>query len=175
MLSQDNDISLHKLFQYPLAPIPSSIATSDGSMVKMNKAQLMRHLEAKSTPCSPPSVESCTYVVYGNAVDHSCVSLPVTFPELALQIFHYLPKSKEVHFVTDSYHPQSIKLFERSRRGQSIPYFIVGPKTRFHEISNHYCATPTTRLSSLNCCVQNDSLIGMHNCCWVESYILSVE
>ena len=107
MLSQDNDISLHKLFQYPLAPIPWSMVTSDGRMVKTNKAQLMHHLEAKSTPCSPSSVESCTYVVDGNAVIHSYVSLLVIFAELALQIFHYLPKSKEVHFVTDSYHPKA--------------------------------------------------------------------
>ena len=84
LLSQDNDISPYKLFQYPVAPIPWSMATSDGSMLKTNKVQLMHHLEAKGTPCSPPSVESCTYVVDGNAGIHSCVSLSATF-----QSWHY--------------------------------------------------------------------------------------
>jgi hypothetical protein len=50
MLSQDKDISLRKLFEYPLGPIPWSLATADGGMVKTNEAQLLHHLETKSTP-----------------------------------------------------------------------------------------------------------------------------
>jgi len=49
MLSQVNEISLKKLFQYQLGPIPWSIATADGAMVKTNKAQLLHHLESKAT------------------------------------------------------------------------------------------------------------------------------
>jgi len=41
MLSQENELSLLKLFEYPLGPIPWSIATADGGMVKTSKAQLM--------------------------------------------------------------------------------------------------------------------------------------
>ena len=60
--------------------------------------------------------EDCVYVVDGNAIIQSCIALPETFGELAQQIFRCLPRSAEVHFVTDCYHQQSIKSFERSQR-----------------------------------------------------------
>ena len=41
MLSQRQDISLERLFQYPLGPIPWALATADGTLVKTNKAQIM--------------------------------------------------------------------------------------------------------------------------------------
>ena len=45
LISQRNDISIDKLFMYPLSPVPWSLATADGSFVKTNKAQLMHTLE----------------------------------------------------------------------------------------------------------------------------------
>jgi hypothetical protein len=56
--------------------------------------------------------------------------LPETFGELALQIFKCLPKSQEIHFVTDCHTSNGIKSFERHRRGESGSYSIGGPKTR---------------------------------------------
>ena len=130
MLSQENDLSLPKLFEYPLGPIPWSIATADGGMVKTSKAQLMHHLEKKSVLSACPSAENCVYVIDGNALLQSCVNLPETFGELAFQIFKCLPKSPEIHFVTDYYNSNSIKSFERNRRGESGCYSLGGPKTR---------------------------------------------
>ena len=130
MLSQFNDIDLESVFAYQLGPVPWSLATCDGGMVKTNKAQLMHHLETECTASSVPSVDKTVCVVDGNALIQSCVGLPETFAELALQIFNYLPKSPQVHFVTDCYHFHSIKSFERSRRGQSARFCIGGPKTK---------------------------------------------
>jgi len=129
LLSQDNDISFDKLFQFPLGPIPWSLATADGGMVKTNKSQLMHHLEAKVATGKCPPKDECIFVIDGNALLQSCVHLPETFEDLAAQIFGYLPKCQETHFVTDSYKPQSIKSFERNRRGQGAVYSIGGPKT----------------------------------------------
>ena len=70
------------------------------------------------------------HIIDGNAVIQSCVSLPETFGDLAIHIFRLLPKSTEVHFVTDSYKDSSIKSFERSHRGMSAQYCIGGPKTK---------------------------------------------
>ena len=44
--------------------------------------------------------------------------------------FGYLPKSQIVHFVTDSYHGQSVKQFERDRRGKTAEYCLGGPSTK---------------------------------------------
>jgi len=96
MLSQNNNIDLQRIFAYQLGPIPWSLATCDGGMVKTSKAQLMHHLESECTVGSVPSVNKTVYIVDGNAVIQSCVGLPDTFAELALQIFNYLPKSLAV-------------------------------------------------------------------------------
>jgi len=54
--------------------------------------------------------DSCVYIVDGNAMLHSMVNLPLTFGLLALTLLSYLPKSATVHFVTDPYHKDSIKV-----------------------------------------------------------------
>lgn len=61
MLSQDNDISLHKMFEHPLGPIPWSLATADGGMVKTDKSQLLHHLESKAVSCTYPRPDKCIY------------------------------------------------------------------------------------------------------------------
>ena len=53
-----------------------------------------------------------------------------TFEALAEKIFGILPKTKRIDFVTDIYHPNSIKSFERRRRGSSPTFLLSGPKTR---------------------------------------------
>jgi len=45
MLSQNQDICLERLFEYPLGPIPWVLATADESLVKTNKSQLMHYIE----------------------------------------------------------------------------------------------------------------------------------
>jgi len=89
----------------------------------------MHHLEFKGEPPSKPYVEKCVYVIDGNALIQSIVNPPETFAELASVIFSRAEKTAVVHFVTDCYKPQSIKSFERSRRGKAPMVCIGGPKT----------------------------------------------
>jgi hypothetical protein len=124
-----HDISLLKLFSYPLGPIPWALATADGSMVKTSKAQLLHHLESLAVSDAPP-VNNDTHIIDGNAMLQACVRLPDTFEDFASQIFGYLPKCTSVHFVTDSYKSNSIKQFERSRRGQSSTHIVGGQKIK---------------------------------------------
>ena len=126
LLSQENDISLEKLFKYPLSPIPWSLATADGGLVKTDKSKLMHHLESLVPAAVSPTLENCTYIIDGNALFQSLVHLPETFEDLAFQIFASLPKSEIVHFVTDTYKPDSIKGLERTRRGSATTYNIAG-------------------------------------------------
>ena len=38
-------IDVEKMFQYPLSPVPLSLATADGGLMKTDKLQLKHHLE----------------------------------------------------------------------------------------------------------------------------------
>ena len=130
MLSEKNNISLEKLLCYPLSPVPWALATADGLPVKTDKAKLMHLLEAGVTSPLAPKVDDSVYIMDGNAVLYALVDLPTTFEQVAKKVFELLPKVVRVDFVTDTYKENSIKDFERSRRGQSQTYIIQGPNTK---------------------------------------------
>lgn len=91
----------------------------------------MHHLEDQSlAPVDSMEAANCTYVIDGNAFLRSLVRLPETFSDLAKFVISTLPKEKLVHFVTDSYQPDSIKQVERLRRGTSPTFLIGGPLTK---------------------------------------------
>ena len=49
VLSQEHNIDLQKVLQYPLTPTPWSLASSDGSLLKTNKATLMHKLTPENS------------------------------------------------------------------------------------------------------------------------------
>ena len=130
VLGQSHDLCLDKIFTYPLAAIPWSLATADGCLCKTNKAQLLHVIEKDVMTETAEVVPSHTIVVDGNALFHAVVKLPRTFGEFARTVFNHLPKSVPVHFVTDSYHTQSIKEGERRRRGSAGTHVIGGGQTK---------------------------------------------
>ena len=65
-----------------------------------------------------------------NALLQAMVSLPSTFGELGEYVFQQLPIAQRVDFLTDSYHPRSIKELERSLRGSSQAHLVKGPSTK---------------------------------------------
>jgi hypothetical protein len=129
IMKQTYDISFDKLFESPLYPVPWALVTADGSLYKTNKAQLLHHMEGFASPADGEDLQTKVTVVDGNALLQSLVRLPATFGELARTVFSCLPNVKTVHFVTDSYHTDSIKQAERVRRGSSATYLIDGPAT----------------------------------------------
>ena len=78
-LSQKHNISMEKVFSYPLGPIPWSLATADGALMKTDKSQLMHMLQDKVPNASPINAEECCYVLGGNALIQATVLLPETF------------------------------------------------------------------------------------------------
>ena len=116
MLAKRNDISFEKLFQFDLGPVPLSLATTDGSFIKTNKAQHLHLLEDQCMPQEHEYPQECTPIVDGNVLLQSMVHLPHTFCALARAVFNSLPKAGSIHFVTDRYRHDSIKDVERSRR-----------------------------------------------------------
>ena len=114
ILALQHELSLEHALSYPLGPVPWALATSDGAMTKTGKAKLMHCLEDKSHFAQRPmaTVGFQCYIVHRNALLQAMVSLPSTFGELAAYAFQQLPRAQRVDFVTDSYHPRSIKGLE---------------------------------------------------------------
>ena len=130
LLAIEHNISLERVLCFPLGPVPWPLATADGCPVKTNKATLLHALEGDVPSAEKPDRSSNTYVIDGNALYQSQVSLPTTLGEFAESVFDQLPKEPRVDFVTDSYHTKSIKATERNRRGSSAAYLIQGPSTK---------------------------------------------
>ncbi len=76
-----------------------------------------------------PPLEQVSYIIDGNAILHMQTALPNTFADLAESLYHQMPKAERVDFVTNTYHPLSIKTNERQRRGTTNTYLIKGPLT----------------------------------------------
>ena len=143
MLSQRNAISLPKLFKHSLSPIPWSIATADGCLAKTNKARFMHSLEKQvgteaTKDVQPLLPTDYVGIVDGNALIRLMTALPETFGEFAKMLFCALPKCGVVHFVTDTYHNDSIKGVERNRRGHSRVHIIGGPAKRLPRDFNSF-------------------------------------
>jgi hypothetical protein len=117
-----NNLSLEKVLAYPLGPIPWSLATHDGIPLSTNKAPIMHLFEKGHILPSKPDNQA--YIIDGNHQFHTLIGVPDTFGQLAQKVFDSLPDAKRVHFVTDSYKPDSIK--GRQSRSGSERFFVRG-------------------------------------------------
>ncbi|KAJ8033832.1 hypothetical protein HOLleu_24196 [Holothuria leucospilota] len=108
--------------KYSLGPLPVSLATCQGSLVKSNKTKLMNFLESGFEV--PPHIEAppneSVWIIDGMALLQQIKYRGVTLTGLLADhlLRTLLPSdrsngSKFVHFVTDSYMNNSIKNAER--------------------------------------------------------------
>ena len=130
LLALKYNISMEKVLSYPLGPIPWALATATGSPTKTDKAKLMHTLEGHANLSQRPTNESMSYIIDGNALLQTQVSIPETFGELAESLFAQLPKVRRIDFVTDTYRDMSIKEAEREHRGASSTHLIKSPLTK---------------------------------------------
>ena len=115
---------------YQLGPVPWTLATADGAPVKSDKAKLLHNLEGTVDVSENPVREETVYIYDGNALLQAMQQVPDTFEEVADRVFNLLPKNQRLDFVTDSYHENSIKTFERRRHGITPTFLLSGPKTK---------------------------------------------
>ena len=59
VISQSRSLDMKEVLSHPLGPIPWSLATSDGTLRKTNKAVLSNNLEKESTPEEIPEKSAC--------------------------------------------------------------------------------------------------------------------
>jgi len=132
MVKGETDITFEKLFEFPLAPVPWSLATADGCMFKTNKSQLMHLLEGKQPTLT---VDSCAgvaqvtlpaesvHIVDGNAL-HGGASVMS-----GITCFPCVGKGWS-RALCNSYKSASIKLPERIKCGSLPTYVNAGAKTK---------------------------------------------
>ena len=122
---------MKKALEYPLTPVPLSLANADGTTRKTQKSELMKILIQNSSTdymdvnnIIPGKEYVVAYIADLLALVQTFTSFPETFEELALKIFAAIPKEyKRVDIVAGSY-LKSIKTYERDRRG-TAPILIV--------------------------------------------------
>ncbi len=124
-------IDIDKALAYPLAPVPLSLATSDGCIRKTVKSKLFD--AALSTLLSEEALlanASC-YVMDLAASLRSIVKLPDPFEDLALKLLNELQSQyRYIYVVCDTYAHRSMKNSERQLRGDSEEFVIRSSKVR---------------------------------------------
>ena len=119
---------------YQLGPVPWTLGTADGAPVKPNKSKLLHNLEGTVEFSENPVRGETVHTYTGNALLPGLLQamkeIPDTFKEVAERVFNLLPKNQRVNFVTDSYHENSIKTFERRHHGITPTFLLSGPKTK---------------------------------------------
>ena len=129
LLAIQHDVDLELTLSFPLGPVPWSLATADGMPTKTDKSTLLHNLESGIEQVTDRPSDA-VHVVDGNAMLQSLKPIPDSFEELAEHVFNNLPKSKRVDFITDTYRQQSIKSYERARRGMTPKFLLSGPRTK---------------------------------------------
>ncbi|XP_038063921.1 uncharacterized protein LOC119734467 [Patiria miniata] len=125
IVGRSRNIDLKHMMSYCLGPLPLSLATHEGCLVKTNKAKLLHYLE--SAPKETPVVSEtpgCVWIIDGLAMlqKMSPKHMPVTMGDLASKMLSQLVnlacnhQSNSIHFVTDRYPDISVKNAERKRR-----------------------------------------------------------
>ena len=114
---------------FPLTPVPLSIGTSNGMLLKTDRG--MRYL--LENQLSPKKLdENLTLVIEdGNALFYALKDIHCNFKEIYLKLFGVVSsKTCDMIFSTDMYHPDSVKPMERRRRRSGDKLIIKGASTK---------------------------------------------
>lgn len=122
VIGQSRQMDLRDLLTHELGPLPWSLASSDGSLAKTNKAILSKLLE-DGVECLPSLPEETTAVIIdAMAMLQTLVRVPDRFSELAEMVMTRIlieaGEAARIDFVGDQYPTISIKNTERNKRGR---------------------------------------------------------
>ena len=122
VIRQSRQMDLKDLLSHKLGPLPWSLASSDGSLAKTNKAILSKLLE-NGVECLPTLPDLTTAVIIdAMAMLQTLVRIPDRFSELAdmvmTRILIEAGEEVRIDFVGDQYPANSIKNTERNKRGR---------------------------------------------------------
>ena len=96
-------IDLKHIMKFQLTPVPYSLGTADGHLLKTNKAKGMQYLTKDVEDANLPNKEETLVIMDGNALFHSMTEIPDTFRGVAEKVFKMIPTGSDVIFSTDTY------------------------------------------------------------------------
>ena len=122
VIEQSCQMDLKDLLSHELGPLPWSLASSDGSLAKTNKAILSKLLE-NGVECLPTLPDLTTAVIIdAMAMLQTLVRIPNRFSKLVdmvmTRILIEAGRAARIDFVGDQYTANSIKNTERNKRGR---------------------------------------------------------
>ena len=122
VIGQSRQMDLKDLLSHELGPLPWSLASSDGSLAKTNKAILSKLLE-NGVECLPTLPDLTTAVIIdAMAMLQTLVRIPNRFSKLVdmvmTRILIEAGQAARIDFVGDQYTANSIKNTERNKRGR---------------------------------------------------------
>lgn len=133
VLATKKQLDMQHVLQYPLTPVPLTMASPDEVMAKTDKSALFGILEARVKDHGKPTAIDA-YIIDGQFLLHSMPgNLPPTYGGLARSILlqSLRTPAKSVHILFDDYPQPSIKDTERNRRGADCRTFVItGPEQR---------------------------------------------
>ena len=128
VIASDRGLNINEVLEFPLGPLPYSLATESGSLVKTIKSSLMHELEKIVESEEVPLSTSHQVVILDAMAIIQTIRLAsnATFKELAETILNIIMShistsnsNTEVHWVCDTYPSISIKNAERETRMKS--------------------------------------------------------
>ena len=122
VIGQSRQMDLKELLTHELGPLPWSLASSDGSLAKTNKAILSKELENGVECLSNLPDLTRAVIIDAMAVMQALVRVPDRLSELADMVTTRIliegEEAARIDFVGDQYPANSIKNTERSKRGR---------------------------------------------------------
>ncbi len=127
VIALDRGLNIDEFLEYPLGPLPYSLATETGGLTKTSKSVLMHDLEKLVDAEETPNPTSHQVIVLDAMALIQTLKLSnnATFGDLAETMLKIIMRhvssscSTSVHWVCDTYPAISIKNFERESRMES--------------------------------------------------------
>lgn len=111
---QPAEIEILELLKYPLMPVPSSIGTADGYLLKTDKSKGFAFLKKGVEDADVPLDRQTFNIEDGNATFYTMKEVPATFKRISEKIFDISTAGKSsVLCSTDMYTQHSIRSLER--------------------------------------------------------------
>ena len=128
---QPEKIDMRVLMKYPLMPVPSSIGTPDGFLLKTDKSKGYAYLTKDLNDFIMPLDAKTLNVDDGNAIFYCMKEVPATFKQISEKIYDISIAGKsDLLFSTDMYKKHSVKELERTSRGAGEKRLIKGESTK---------------------------------------------
>ena len=128
---QSEKIDMRELMKYPLMPVPPSIGTPDGYLLKTDKSKGFTYLTKQLDDFTMPSEAKTLNVEEGNSIFYCMKEVPATFKEVCEKIYDVSIVGKsDLLFSTGMSKENSIKSLERTSRGSGQKRIIKGESTK---------------------------------------------